>query len=90
MDLSPAQTVQDPDTPRTLGLVPEYGQPVNPYSEIGFPPQMNPYLEKKAMKAYWKQQKYLSKYGQYGLGGMGGMGGMGAPGGFYANDIDFD
>jgi len=40
---------------------------------------MNPYLQKKAMKAYWKQQKYLAKYGQYGMGG-----------GFYANDIEFD
>lgn len=52
---------------------------------------MNPYMQKKAMKAYWKQQKYLSKYGQYGQYGMGGMGGPGGMGGgYYSNDIDLD
>ena len=54
-------------TAHTLGLVPppQYGMLTNPYSEIGmdFPQYANPYMQKKAMKAYWKQQKYLAKYG---------------------------
>ena len=33
-----------PDSPRTLGLVPDYGQVADPYSEIGFPMQYNPYM----------------------------------------------
>ena len=48
---------------------------------------MNPYMQKKAMKAYWKQQKYLAKYGQYGLGGGAGAGAYGYP---YSNEIDAD
>lgn len=43
------------------------------------------------MKAYWKQQKYLAKYGQFGMGGMGGTEyGMGGAGGYYSNDMDLD
>ena len=49
----------------TMGLLPEYGQVSDPYSEIGFPmqQQFNPYLQKKAMKRLRKQQKYEAKYG---------------------------
>ena len=51
--------------------MPEYGSTIdNPYSDIGFPQYMNPYMQKKAMKAYWKQQKYLAKYGPGGLYSM--------------------
>lgn len=60
--------------------MPEYGQVADPYSEIGFPMQYNPYMQKKAAKRWRKQQKYMAKYGQFGMGG----------GGFYANDIEED
>ena len=41
----------------------------------------NPYMQKHAMKAYWKQMKLAAKYGGMGYNpyamGMGGMSGMG-------------
>ena len=65
-----------------LGLVPSYGQTVDPYSEISFPMQYNPYLAKREAKRWRKQQKYLAKYGQFGLGPEFGMG--------YFNEMDED
>lgn len=35
---------------------------------------MNPYMQKKQMKAYYKQQKFMAKYGGMGAGMPMGMG----------------